>query len=146
MRVGFWRGRKSLWRGKPLFANFKKTRERFWGVLKSFICLILKFPQIGGFWGLNIQIDNFTLIKIQNSNFRHDQIIIIFFFYKNNLFKTIYFCKTTYYDLFSKNNLFKTTYLSKTAYSDLFSKNSLFIQRDRNKLFCINKLYLKKRS
>jgi len=31
------RGRKGLWRGKPLFASFKKTRERFWGVLKGFI-------------------------------------------------------------------------------------------------------------
>jgi len=72
------RGRKCLWRGKPLFASFKKTREMFWGFLKGFICPILKFPQIGGFWRLNIQIDNFSLIIIQNSNFRHDQIIIIF--------------------------------------------------------------------
>jgi len=40
--------------------------ERFWGVLKGFICPILKFPQIGG---LYIQIDNFVLIIIQNSNY-----------------------------------------------------------------------------
>jgi hypothetical protein len=46
------RERKGLWRGKPLFGSFKKTRERFWGVLKGFICPILKFPQIGGFWGV----------------------------------------------------------------------------------------------
>ena len=38
------RGRKGLWRGKLLFASFKKTRERIWGVLNGFICQILKFP------------------------------------------------------------------------------------------------------
>jgi len=29
-----------------------KNRERFWRGLKGFICPILKFPQIGGFWGV----------------------------------------------------------------------------------------------
>jgi len=29
-----------------------KNREMFWGVLKGFICPILKFPQIEGFWGV----------------------------------------------------------------------------------------------
>jgi len=29
-----------------------KNRERFWGVLKGFICPILKFPQIERFWGI----------------------------------------------------------------------------------------------
>jgi len=57
LQVGFWRGgegrgRKGLWRGKPLFESFKKNRKRFWGILKGFICPILKFPQIGGFWGV----------------------------------------------------------------------------------------------
>jgi len=37
------RGRKDLWRGKLLFASFKKIREKFLGVLKGFICPILKF-------------------------------------------------------------------------------------------------------
>jgi len=50
--VGEGRGRKGLWRGKPLFRSFRKNREKFWGVLKGFICPILKFPQIGGFWGV----------------------------------------------------------------------------------------------
>jgi len=58
------KGRKDLWRGKPLFGSFKKIGKGFGGVLKGFICLILKFPQIGGFWGLNIQIDNFVIIII----------------------------------------------------------------------------------
>jgi len=48
------RGRKGLWRGKPLFESFKKTWKGFGGLggLKGFICLILKFPQIEGFWGV----------------------------------------------------------------------------------------------
>jgi len=45
------RGRKGLWRGKSLFESLKKNREMFWGVLKDFICPILKFPQIEGFCG-----------------------------------------------------------------------------------------------
>jgi len=44
------RKKKGLRSGKPLFVSFKKTRERFWGVLKGFICPILEFLQIGGFW------------------------------------------------------------------------------------------------
>jgi len=45
------RGREGLWRGKPLFGTFKKTGKVL-GVLKGFICPILKFSQIGGFWGV----------------------------------------------------------------------------------------------
>jgi len=45
------KGMKGLWRGKPLFGSFKKIGKGFWGVLKGFICPILKFPQIGGFGG-----------------------------------------------------------------------------------------------
>ena len=105
------RGRKGLWRGKPLFASFKKNWERFWGVLKGFICPILKFPKIGGLWGgLKIQIDNFSIIIIQNSNFRHDQIIIIFFFTKTTYSKQLIFTKQLIMTFFKKqliqNNLF----------------------------------------
>jgi len=43
------KGKKDLWRGKPLFGSFKKIGKDF--------------------GGLNIQIDNFVLIIIQNSNY-----------------------------------------------------------------------------
>jgi len=41
--------RKDLWRGKPLFESLKKKEKGFGGVLKGFICLILKFPPN---WGI----------------------------------------------------------------------------------------------
>jgi hypothetical protein len=45
---------KDLGRGKPLFGSFKKHKERFWGGgLEGLFYLILKFPQIGGFWRVN---------------------------------------------------------------------------------------------
>jgi len=40
------RGRKDLWSGKLLFVSFKKTRERFLGVLNGFISPILKFLKL----------------------------------------------------------------------------------------------------
>ena len=62
------KGMKGLWRGKPCLRVLKK-QGKVLGFLKGFICPILKFPQIGGFGGLNIQIDNFVLIIIQNFNY-----------------------------------------------------------------------------
>jgi len=109
---------KGLWRGKPLFASFKKTRERFWGVLKGFICPILKFPKLGGFGGLNTQIDNFVLVIIQNFNFRHDRIITIFFS-KTTYSKQLIFTKQLNTISFSK-----TTYSKKLIYPKQLIKNS----------------------
>jgi hypothetical protein len=33
--VGFWRGRKGLRIGKPLFGSFKKIRKGFWGFWRA---------------------------------------------------------------------------------------------------------------
>jgi hypothetical protein len=33
--VGFWRGKKDLERGQPLFGSFKKIRKGFWGLILS---------------------------------------------------------------------------------------------------------------
>jgi len=73
LRVGFSRGgevkgRKGLWRGKLLVASLEKQGKGFGG-FEGLHCPILKFPQIGGFGRLNIQIENFVLIIIQNSNY-----------------------------------------------------------------------------
>jgi len=46
------RGMKGLWRGKLLFWSFKKTGKGFEGVLKGFICPILKFPPNWGVLGV----------------------------------------------------------------------------------------------
>jgi len=62
------RGKKGLWRCKPLFKSFKKIRKSFGG-FKGFHLFNFKVPLNWGFWGLNIQIDNFILIIIQNSNY-----------------------------------------------------------------------------
>jgi hypothetical protein len=48
LEVGFWRGRKELGRGKPLFESFKEIRKGFEGILEGLFYPILKFPQIGG--------------------------------------------------------------------------------------------------
>jgi len=99
LRVEFWRGRKYLSRGKPLFASFKKTREKFWGVFKGFICLILKFPQIGGFWGVIIIIFFLQKQLIQNSLFLQNNLLRSLFkkqLIQNNLFIQKYLLRSLF--------------------------------------------------
>jgi len=94
---------------------------------------------LGGFERLNIQIDNFTLIIIQNFNFRHIELLRSLFqkqLFSKQLIYTkqlnmIFFSKTTY---LSKNSLLRLIFKKQLIQISLFIHNSLLRSRFQKEL------------